>query len=191
MERLPTQETAEKAVDENGEPDPREAFQWAFVSLPFTGSTPLLIQPEARADWSQLFWDLGFRHHPELQTKKVRAPWRGQQHALNGLSEVVDIDDPEPDPVVIPDPLAFTPHEQAVMAERLYQAGAIGDRVPKHRAHEQAEEGSAELFDPAEHTPATVNGYLMAADPAERRRVVALEMVGKARSKILNRWPGV
>lgn len=189
MSRLPTRDNCEP--EQGSEVDPREVYQWAFTALPFLGSTPLLIQPEARAQWSELFWNLGFRHHPELQVKKVRVPWRGQQHALNGAVQVVDIDDPEPDPVTIPDPLAFTPHEQAVMAERLYHAGMLGDRVPAYRKHEYAEVESGEPFDPSEHNVATVNGYLMAVSAAEKRRVVAAEMVGKARPGILNKHRGV
>lgn len=189
MSRLPTQENCEP--EEGSEVDPKEIYQWALTALPFAGSTPLLIQPEARAQWSELLWNLGFRHHPELQTKKIRAPHRGQQHALNGAVQVVDINDPDPDPVTIPDPLAYTPHEQAVMAERLYHGGMLGDRVPAYRQHEFAEEESGDAFNPADHSPSTVNGYLMAAKPAERRRVIAAEMTGKCRDQILRKWKGV
>ncbi|QIS16504.1 phage gene 29 protein family protein [Nocardia arthritidis] len=189
MSRFPTYENCQPP--EGQEPDPKVIYQWALAAIPFHGSTPLILQEEARAQLSELLWNLGFEHNPEKQTKKIRAPWRGQQHYLNGAIEVVDVNDPEPDPVTIPDPLAYTAHEQAVMAERLYHTGMLGDRVPAYREHEFAEEESGAPFDPAEHSPSTVNGYLMAAKPPERRRVIAAEMVGKQRDQILRKWRGV
>ncbi|WP_280395568.1 phage gene 29 protein family protein [Nocardia brasiliensis] len=189
MSRFPTYESCQPAEGE--EPDPKLIFQWALGYIPFHGSTPLILQEEARAMLSQLLWDFGFEHNPEKQTKKIRLPWRGQQHYLNGSAQIVDIDDPEPDPVTIPDPLDYTAHEQAVMAERLYHAGMLGDKVPVYRENEYAEEESGEIFNPSDHSPSTVNGYLMAAKPAERRRVVAAEMTGKCRDQVLRKWRGV
>lgn len=179
--RLPTLETCDQS-------NPKEAFQWAFVSLPFQGSTPLLVQPEVRPEWSQLFWDLGFRHHPELMTKKLRHPYRGQQHALNGGVKVVDIDDDGPDPVEIPDPAEFTAHEQQLMIERMRQLGRLPEKNPEV---DRASVEGGELFNPADHTPSTVNGYLMACSPAEKRRVIAAEMTGKQRDQILRKHRGV
>ncbi|MFE7717479.1 DUF2744 domain-containing protein [Nocardia rhizosphaerihabitans] len=167
-------------------PDPTRIFRWAFGALPFYGSTPLLVQDEAQAQWSQLFWDMGFRHFPELQTVKVRAANRGQQHSLNGAVEIVDIAADDLDPMVIPDPLAYTAHEQAVMAERLYHGGMIGDRVPKWHPDAQASVSSGTPFNPSDHTVSAVNGYLLAPIPdAEKRRVMAAEMTGKKRDGIL------
>ncbi|WP_431941684.1 phage gene 29 protein family protein [Nocardia grenadensis] len=186
--RFPTYESCQPAEGE--EPDPREIFQWALTALPFSGATPLIVQPQIRPEWSELFWKLGFRHHPELQTHRVDPPPRGQQTVLNGAVSVVEKDAPKQDLVKIPDPLKYTPHEQAVMAERLYWAGALRDKVPQSEAT-AAEEGSMDEFNPADHSPSTVNGYLMAAKPAERRRVVAAEMTGKRRDQILRKWADV
>lgn len=179
--RLPT-------VDNCDQDDPKEAFQWAFVALPFQGTTPLKVQPEVRSEWSQLFHDLGFRHHAELQTKKIRHPYRGQQHALNGLVRVVDMDDDEPDPVEIPDPAEFTVHEQELMIERLRHLGRLGER-PIEPAGASVDPG--EVFNPSDHTVSTVNGYLMACNSAEKRRVVAAEMAGKHRDGILRKHRGI
>lgn len=188
MSRLPTYENCQPPEGE--EPDPTQIFQWAFVALPFSGSTPLIVQPQVRPEWSKLFWDMGFRHHPELQTKKVRAPFRGPKHALNGSVQIVDMDDDGPGNVVLPDPEEYTQFEQQALAERLYFAGALKDVIPA--GHEQtASVDTGELFNPADHTPSTVNGYLMAASPAERRRVIAAEMTGKCRTSILNKHRGV
>ncbi|MFE2997934.1 DUF2744 domain-containing protein [Nocardia sp. NPDC059246] len=189
MSRFPTYEDCQPPEGE--EPDPNKIFQCFLGYIPFAGSTPIILSEEARGELSEILWGFGLRHHPELQTKKLRMPYRGQQHYLNGAAHVVDIDDPDPEPVMIPDPLDYTPHEQAVIAERLYHAGMLGDRVPAYREHEFAEEESGDLFEPADHSPSTVNGYLMAARPAERRRVIAAEMTGKQRDQIIRKWPGV
>lgn len=180
MQRFPTFESCDQD-------DPREAFQWAFARLPFSGSTPLIVQPEVLPEWSQLMWDYGFRHHPELQTKKPVAPFRGQQHTLNPAVTVADVDADDP-VAVVPDPAQFTRHEQEVLAERLRFAGVITEPEPEVRGAK-----IMPTFNPSDHTPSVVHGYLLAADDDERRRVLALEMRGKQRDKILNRpeWRGL
>jgi hypothetical protein len=51
--------------------DPRQHFAWALNSFPSPntqmGDVP--IHPTVRPGMSQMLWDLGFRHHEELQTK--------------------------------------------------------------------------------------------------------------------------
>lgn len=172
---------------EGAEPDPKQVFQWAFQSLPFAGSTPLLVQPEVRPEWSELFWDLGFRHHPELQTKRIVAPIMGQRNAMNGAVMVVDRDDPDPTPEVIQDPATLTAEARELQLNEYRKLGLI---PPWDRPVEGAEVVCGPLFDPSEHQPATVNGYLMGASEVERRRVVAAEMAGKNRGRILSNWKG-
>ena len=181
MARLPTLETC-------NQDDPKECYQWAFIAMPFHGSTPFNVEDALRPEWSQQLWDLGFRHHPELMVKKFRAPFRGQQHALNNSGAWVDLDDPEPDPVALPDVTEFTRHEQEVIAEQLRQEGVIH---AEKSVVDVAVAVSAAAFDPSEHSPSTVNGYLMGVADAEKRRVVALEMTGKGRDQILRKWRGV
>lgn len=51
--------------------DPRQHFAWALAFFPSPnqamGDVP--IHPTVRPLFSQMLWDLGYRHHPELQTK--------------------------------------------------------------------------------------------------------------------------
>ncbi|MEV6432566.1 hypothetical protein [Nocardia sp. NPDC051463] len=58
----------QSAADMN---DPRQHFAWALNSFPSPnqqmGDVP--IHPMVRPLMSQLLWDFGFRHDPELQTK--------------------------------------------------------------------------------------------------------------------------
>ncbi|WP_280485349.1 phage gene 29 protein family protein [Nocardia cyriacigeorgica] len=177
--RLPTQ-------DNCNPDDPKEAFQWAFVALPFEGSTPFIVQPEAREEWSEMFHKLGFRHHPELQTHKIRPPWRGQQHALNATMEVVPVDEPDPTPVVVPDMSQYTLHEQAFVREQLRHLDRQGSDDT-----DKASVVQGELFNPSDHSVSFVLGYLMNASDAERRRVIAAEMTGKKRDGILRRYKGI
>ncbi|WP_280430042.1 phage gene 29 protein family protein [Nocardia brasiliensis] len=166
---------------------PEEAFQWAFVALPFEGSTPFLIQPEARPEWSQLFWDLGFRHHPELQTRKVRPPIRGGAHTLNPSVSVVDVNDPDPEEFTAPNMADYTAHEQAIVAEQLRHLQNQGDRP----GPDDTAAVVGELFNPADHSVSYVLGYLHHATEYERRRVIASEMTGKRRDGIMRRYKGI
>ncbi|KAA0016751.1 phage gene 29 protein family protein [Antrihabitans cavernicola] len=179
MSGYPTLESCDQS-------DPKSAFQWAFVALPFSGSTPLMVQDEVRPEWSALFHDLGFRHHPELQTKKVQMPFRGQQNTMNGAVRVVGIDEPDADASVIQDPAALTAFEQEMQLERYRQIGRIGGR--------DAESDGAAVWDdfnPADHTVSYVCGYLHRAPIAVKRRVIAAEQLGKKRQGILNRFRGI
>lgn len=51
--------------------DPRQHFAWALPFFPSPnqqmGDVP--VHPTVRPGTSQMLWDLGFRHQPELQTK--------------------------------------------------------------------------------------------------------------------------
>lgn len=166
--------------------DPRDAFTWAFVSLPFAPNQTFSPPPQISPEWSQHFWDLGFRHHPDLQVKKFVPPHRGPQHPLNATARWADLNEPDLDPVVIPDVSAYTPAEQSVIAAQLYETGLLTAPEP---AIDKAEVAST--FNPADHSPSTVNGYLMAVSDAERRRVISLEMTDKARDQILRKWRDV
>lgn len=59
-----TQENADMA-------DPRQHFAWAlrYFPNPNTQIGDVPIHPVVRGPMSQILWDLGYRHQPELQTK--------------------------------------------------------------------------------------------------------------------------
>lgn len=156
--------------------DPKEAFQWALISLPFAGSTPLIVQPEVRPEWSQLFWDLGFRHHPDLQVKKIIPPVRGQLTSLNGSAMVVGMDEEPPEGEFIQDPASMTPYAAEMQLELHRRNGTLKDWTPEGPEGASVVQGG-DLFDPAKHTAAEVNVYLSAPIPhAEKMRVMAAEM---------------
>lgn len=173
--------------------DPYEAFQWLFVALPFVGDQTFTPQDSILREWSKRMVDLGLEQPDPARAKvKLRPATRGQKHTLNGLSAWVPIDEPDADPVIIPDVGLYTRNEQEIIAEQLRYHGVIDDPKPEVK---KARAYSLDQFDPAEHTPSTVNGYLMGCEAqgnqGEIRRVIASEMVGKKRDQILRKWRGV
>lgn len=202
-ERLPTYEKCA------GSDDPRVRHQWAFVQWPFLNDQGYTPAPDALELWSVRLDQLGYVHGPTLaqladengmihvsqlpeQTIKLAVPYRGQQHYLNGAAMWIDRDADEVEPVNIPDPAEFTVHEQLVMQERMRYTGTLKDPEPEPDG--LAEEFKPQ-FNPTDHTPSAVNGYLEACSAMgnmhEMKRVVAAEMMGKHRQQILKRWPGV
>lgn len=180
MSRLPTYEECIKSDD------PTIKHQWALVGLPFHGQTPFTIEEALRPQWSQQLEDLGYVHDPSRMKKKFRPPHRGQQHTLNGAGYWVDIDDPDPEPAMIPDVSSNvrTRHEQEHIAQQLRDEGVIHEQKS---APDVAGVISADPFNPRDHTASAVNGYLMAPiSIGEKRRVLAAEMTGKKRQGILN-----
>lgn len=164
--------------------DPYEKFQWVFVALPFVGDQQFTPQDDILRRWSKRLVDLGFEMpEPDKATIKLRPANRGPQHTLNGLSDWVSVDEPDPEPVVIPDVGLYTRNEQEVIAEQLRYHGVVKDEEPPKS---QARAYSLEQFNPADYSPSTVKGYLLAASPEEQQRVMAAEMTGKRRDQILN-----
>lgn len=164
------------------EANPNE-IEWAFVCLPLSNTLPLMPQPKARKEWAELFLALGFRWHPELATKKIRPVGRGMDHSMNGLTRVLDMEEPDPEPINVPDPEEMTAAELAFTLDRLAYMGRVPQAAPEVPAGER--------MDPTQHEPATVLGYLMAADDTEKRRVIAAEWAGAARAEILDNYKGV
>ncbi|WP_418345278.1 phage gene 29 protein family protein [Rhodococcus pyridinivorans] len=199
--RLPLQSTCDQS-------DPKTAHQWVFVELPFAENQPHTPDTRLLPLWSQRLDDAGYRHVDQIralanedgfihvdqlpeQRKRFRPPHRGQQHVLNASGVWVDMNAKDPEPVAIPDPAEFTPHEQAVMRERMYHTGVLKRPEP---AVDKASVGKARnLFNPSDYSPSMVNGYLMGVDDTERRRVLAAEMTGKKRQQILRNplWKGL
>lgn len=195
-DRIPTLENC----DPN---DPEQVLQWIAVQLPFAGQQEYTPGPDQRAAWSKRWDSLAIVYAPSLakladengnihvsqlpQPKlKLRAPYRGQQHYLNGAMQWVDIDEPEVSPVALPDMAEYTRHEQEFIAEQLRYHGVVKSDEPKMDTAVVVD--GSDLFNPADHTVSAVNGYLMAPIPmSEKRRVIALEMSSKKpRQGILN-----
>lgn len=119
MSRFPTQ-------DECDQEDKRQWAAWAIHHLPL-GQEGMTMQPHLVEAFCEHFWECGFRHHPELQTRKMQKPFRGQQHTQNASARWVDMDKDDPEPVTLPDVAAMTPHEQQVIIDELKSIGRLKD----------------------------------------------------------------
>lgn len=70
--------------------NPKEHAAWCWAAgipdpSPVRPNPIPLIAPQLAEGLSQLLWDFGFRHHPDLQTK-----WIQGSAGLGGVAQVVD-----------------------------------------------------------------------------------------------------
>lgn len=83
-----------KRQSESNMDDPKEFAAWAFAAgIPDPRYKSLTFQPLIPAPCfptiSEMLWDLGFRHHPDLQTKWVPEYSGGDRNLLPlGLTDV-------------------------------------------------------------------------------------------------------
>jgi hypothetical protein len=118
--------------------DPEEHFLWALTQVPFGQFNSQPIQPSLARTISKHLWECGFRHLPRLQNKKLQMPHRGQQHYLNASAKWVGMDEPNPDPVVMPDVKSMTVHEQELLLQEF-------DRLGKTRPEPREETETAQV----------------------------------------------
>lgn len=123
--------------------NPDEHFLWAVTQIPM-GQEMMPVSPNLARAISNHLYQCGFRHNPELQTKKQQRPWRGQQHSMNGMGRWVPMDAEEPEPVVLPNVSAMTNHERQLIVEELRNIGFIKD-PPKERGKVAYETSLAKL----------------------------------------------
>ncbi|OZE89985.1 hypothetical protein CH298_13465 [Rhodococcoides fascians] len=73
------------------DPDkPEEAALWAVVGIEETPGVPMIVPESALRGLSKQLHDAGFRHHPELQTKKAIIVGAPEQEGVSwmGVGEV-------------------------------------------------------------------------------------------------------
>jgi hypothetical protein len=126
--RLPTQANCDPD-------DPVEHLLWTLVNVPYTSRQPITFPMALMRAIAEHQHACGARHNPELQTRKLQVPYRGQQHVLNSSSIWVPMDAEEPDPVVIPDMSAHTVHEREHVVQQLRELGHFNriEDVPADR----------------------------------------------------------
>jgi hypothetical protein len=103
--------------------NPEEHVLWALFYLPQIFGAVQMTHPSIYRAWSKHLHELGFRHHPELQQKKLQLPPRGPHHAYNGAGMWVDLDAPEPELPVLPDISQLTDQEKYVIIRQFHDAG--------------------------------------------------------------------
>lgn len=100
----------------------RDGYAWAFVSLPMQGtSATMVVQPSALTEWSRHIYDLGFRHFPELQTKKYSPGPSNENWFLGSSGSWVPMEEVLAPEVTAPDMSHLTLEEKRVIFERLSQ----------------------------------------------------------------------
>lgn len=197
---LPTQDEcfAIPEFDAAGEPTPEymAAYaMWALIGVPGPGAAgvPMNMAGAIGEAISTHLYKCGYRFQPELQTIKRLRPYRGQQHALNGLHQWVEMDVEEPEPPIIQDPATMTSNEREAQVEQLRY---LGYRINEpYREDGKAESidalDDAPRFDPTEHTAMETISYLHElgdTDPVELGRVIYAERQNRKRNNILKRF---
>lgn len=197
---LPTQDDA-LAIPEfgpDGEPSEEymEAFAaWMLMGVPGVGSAVMNMIGPIGAAWSKHLYQCGLRFHPEHQTIKRLRPYRGQQHALNGMHQWVAMDTEEPEPIIVQDPASLTVLEREAQVEQLRYLGYKIDEPYREDAKAESIDAldDAPRFDPTEHTAMETISYLHElgdTDPVELGRVIYQERHGRKRNNILKRFGG-
>lgn len=122
--------------------DPEEHFLWALMNSPGINTSPLIMPEKMARQLSKHLHECGFRHDPAAQEKKLLRPFRGQQNNFNGMAKWVPMDEPEPDPVVLPDVNALTPQENEAMLAQYRANGALDREVQEILAAERKHFGA-------------------------------------------------
>lgn len=204
MPRIPTQQWC-LAQD-----DPKKRHQWMFVGSMVYGATARYTPDDDSLEvLSERVQETGYMHVSELealavdgqipvsalrpQVKKLKLPAMGQHHTLNNTSQWVEMDEPDAVPMVAQDMDAFTTEQNQAHFDQLLGKGFRPPEPVEGAGTAAVESAPVKTFDPSEYTPGEVKGYLLGQDDAERRRVLALEMRGKRRERILNHpdWKGL
>lgn len=205
MPRIPTQQWC------LAQEDPKKRHQWAFVGSMAYGPTARYTPDDDSLEiLSERLPQAGYVHVSDLhgladedgnihvsqlpaQEKKLRLPAMGQHHTLNNTSDWVDMDEPDVVAMVAQDMDAFTTEQNANHFNQLLGKGFRPPESVDGPGEASVETEVPKAFDPSHYTPGEVKGYLLGQDETERRRVLALELSGKRREKILNYpdWKGL
>ena len=110
--------------------DPEEMFLWMLMAIPVGNEMMPILENSARTISKHLY-ECGARFHPKLQTKKYQAPIRGSQTHMNALARWVGMDDPDPEPLVLPDVGAMTAAERQWIVDELKRHGALHEPKPE------------------------------------------------------------
>jgi hypothetical protein len=119
-----------------------QAVAWAMQFMPTLNGMPALIPSEFLAVWSKHLVEAGFCHVDYVrrmadedgnihvsklprQRIKLSPPIRGSRHGLNNAWRWVDMDEPDPEPIRLPDITELQPNEQAALLSQFAEAGMI------------------------------------------------------------------
>jgi hypothetical protein len=126
--------------DETDFTDPEQHFMWALRGLPMLAGSGLLTHSSFLRLWSKHLWESGCAHRDYLESladeegnihvsqlpeQKIRfqEAFRGPHHQYNPAARWVRANEPDPEPVEVPNIRDMTIQEQYVMAAQLKAAG--------------------------------------------------------------------
>ncbi|MEV6063861.1 phage gene 29 protein family protein [Nocardia asteroides] len=109
--------------------DPEEAFVWAFIGLPGPRNGPMLVPQQVLGKWAKHLWDLGFRHHPDLQQLEYHPATPGSEHWLSQAGSWVPVGTPMPPEVSMPSVLDLSMEERRELVRQLQESGELGHLV--------------------------------------------------------------
>jgi hypothetical protein len=132
---IPTQDTA----DMN---DPTQHLLWALRSMPAFAGAGLVTHPGFLRAWSEHLFNAGFRHVEWLkrladedgnihvsklpkQMIRFQEPVRGPRHGYNNAARWVGVNEPDPQPINLPDIRQLTIQENEAMLQQYRDAGMI------------------------------------------------------------------
>lgn len=102
--------------------DPRTALAWIAVGLPHANRTaPLIVDPGTLADWSEHWYRMGVRHHPELQEIKYFPPPASHNWAMGSAGQWGPVEEEFPPEVSAPDVSHLSLPEKQVLLQRLQE----------------------------------------------------------------------
>lgn len=127
--------------------NPSEHFVWALRNLPSFQGVGMLTHSGILKQWSEHLWKCGFAHRDYLerladadgnihvsklpkQTIRLIQPLRGPRHQYNPAARWGDVNDPEPQPMNLPDIRHLTIQENEAMLAQYRAAGMIPDVPP-------------------------------------------------------------
>jgi len=138
--------------------DPEQHFLWALRNLPMIAGTGMVTLSGYLRGWSKHLWEVGCVHRDYLvsladengyihvsqlpeQQIKFQEPFRGPHHQYNNAARWVRADEPDPEPVVIPNIQDLTLQERYVLAMQLKVDGVEIKEPPKPPTAEVVDEG--------------------------------------------------
>lgn len=122
--------------------NPSEHFLWALRNMPSFAGSGCITHSGFLSEWSKHLWQCGFAHRDylegladadgnihvsklPLQTIKFQEAFRGPHHTFNNAARWVQADEPDPQPVIIPNLREHTIQEQYVLAYQLKELGIV------------------------------------------------------------------
>jgi hypothetical protein len=122
--------------------DPEEHFLWALRNMPTTAGTGMVTSAAILRKWSEHLWKVGCVHRDYLigkadengfihvsslphQQIKFQEAFRGPHHQYNNAARWVEENEPDPEPVRVPNIHDMTTQEKHALLYQLQREGLI------------------------------------------------------------------